>query len=51
MEARELRGLDIAGRSKLTFKAGAWSVPSQSRVAGKKLEIIANLIASHISIR
>jgi transposase len=30
MDMRELKGLEIAARSKLTFADGAWSVPSQS---------------------
>ncbi len=30
MDMRELKGLEIAARSRLTFEGGAWSVPSQS---------------------
>src|SRR5947209_5109226 len=30
VDMRELKGLEIAARSKVTFEAGAWVVPSQS---------------------
>jgi SWIM zinc finger len=30
MDMRELKGLEIAARSRITFEGGAWVVPSQS---------------------
>ena len=33
MDLRELKGLEIAARSKITFKEGVWLVPSQSSKA------------------
>src|SRR5262245_21263451 len=30
MDLRDLRGLEIAARSRVTFEGGAWLVPSQS---------------------
>src|SRR5882757_5015975 len=38
MDVRELKALEIAARSRITFADGAWSVPSQS--SGAKYRVV-----------
>jgi hypothetical protein len=37
MNMRDLKGLEIAARCRIDFKAGAWLVPSQTRPGFRKL--------------